>query len=191
VVSYLKTFSPRFQWDQALPALPIPPAPDRTPELVALGRKLYMDSGCSVCHGREGREDGPSSEDLRDEWGNPISPADLTRLPRKSGPTPTDLHRTITTGFDGIPMPSYADALTPEEIWAVVAYLYSLPSKNEWDNLGKLVDEEIIGFNVERMHRRPLPPATPKNKLKSKGDHDGDSGFKNSYDQVRRLRTKH
>ena len=162
VVSYLKTFSPRYQWDQALPALPIPPAPDRTPELVALGRKLYMDSGCPVCHGEEGRGDGPSSGDLRDEWGSSISPADLTRLPRKSGPTPTDLYRTITTGLDGTPMPSYADALTPEQIWAVVAHVYSLPPKNEWDNLGTLVEEEVIGFNVERMHRRPLPPAKPK-----------------------------
>lgn len=162
VVSYLKTFSPRFQRERAAPAIAIPPAPNRTPDLETWGRRMYMDAGCSDCHGLEGRGDGPSAGQLRDEWGNPIAPADLIRLPRKSGPTPRDLYRTIATGLDGTPMPSYSDALTPEEMWAVVAYLDGLPPKDEWGNLGKLVDEEIIGFNVERMHRRPLPATTPK-----------------------------
>ena len=162
VVSYLKTFTARFQHERPAPAIPIPPAPNRSPELVARGRQMYVDAGCSDCHGQEGRGDGPSAGQLWDEWGKPILPSDLTRLPRKSGPTPRDLYRTIATGLDGTPMPSYAGALTPEEIWAVGAYLDGLPPKDEWENLGKLVDEEIIGFNVERMHRRPLPPTTPK-----------------------------
>ncbi len=163
VVFYLKTFSARFQHEPLAPAISIPPAPNRTPELAARGRQMYMNAGCSDCHGQEGRGDGPSAGQLQDEWGNPILPSDLTRLPRKSGPTPRDLYRTIATGMDGTPMSSYTEALTPEEVWAVVAYLDGLPAKDEWENLGKLVNEEIIGFNVERMHRRPLPPAKPKN----------------------------
>lgn len=162
VVAYIKTFSRRFQQDRPGPSIPIPPAPNRTPELAVRGRQTYMDAGCSNCHGQDGRGDGPSSGDLRDDWGNSIVPGDLTRLPSKSGPTPRDLYRTMATGLDGTPMPSYADALTAEEIWAMVAYLYALPPKNEWDNLGKLVDEEVIGFNVEKMHRQPLPPRKSK-----------------------------
>lgn len=163
VVAYIKTLSPRFQEERSVPAVATPPAPNRTPKLAARGKQIYMDAGCSDCHGEGGKGDGPSAGRLQDDLGNPIAPADLTRLPWKSGQTPQDLYRTMATGLDGTPMPSYADALTAEEIWAMVAYLHALPPKSEWDNLGKLVDEEVIGFNVERMHRQPLPPRMPKN----------------------------
>lgn len=157
-VAYIKTLSPRFGREEPQPPIPIPPAPARTPELTARGRTLYVEAGCADCHGASGKGDGPSAPDLTDDWGNPIRPADLTRLPWKSGPKPEDLYRTIGTGLDGTPMPSHADALTPEEIWALVAYLWELPPKSEWANLGTLVDDEIVGFNVEKMHRQPLPP---------------------------------
>lgn len=85
----------------------------------------------------------------------------MPRLPRRSGPKPEDLYRTIVTGLDGTPMPSYAEALTPDQVWALVAYLWGLPPPGEWDNLGTLVDEEIVGFNVENRHRQPLPPRQP------------------------------
>lgn len=161
VVVYIKTFSPRFGREQPGPPIPIPPAPAKTPMLVARGRQIYMDSGCSACHGESGKGNGPAAADLRDDRGYPILPSDLTQLPWKSGQTPQDLYRTVFTGLDGTPMPSYASALRPEEIWALVAYVYGMPSKEEWNNLGKLVDEEIIGFNVEKMHRRPLSPRSP------------------------------
>jgi len=162
VVSYIKTFSPRFQTERPGAPISIPPTPNRTPDLAARGRLMYVEAGCSDCHGEGGRGDGPSAAGLKDEWGNPILPSDLTRLPRKSGPTPPDLYRSIVTGLDGTPMPSYAGALTPEEIWAVVAYLYALPPETEWANLETLVEEELIGFRVEKIHRQPLPPRTPK-----------------------------
>lgn len=162
VVAYIKTLSPRFQEERSVPGVAIPPAPARTPKLVARGKQIYMDAGCSDCHGEGGKGDGPSAGRLQDDWGNPIAPADLTRLPWKSGQTPQDLYRTIANGLDGTPMPSYANALTPDEMWAVVAHTYGLPPKDEWENLGKLVEEEIIGFNVERMHRRPLLPREPE-----------------------------
>jgi len=161
VVGYLKTFSPRFRTESPGPPISIPPPPTRTPELVGRGRQVYVDAGCAVCHGAGGRGDGPASADLKDAWGDPILPSDLTRLPRKSGPTPADLYRTIATGLDGTPMPAYGDALTAEELWAVVAYIYGLPPETEWANLETLVDEEIVGFRVERIHRRPLPPRNP------------------------------
>lgn len=162
VVAYIKTFSPRFQWEEPLHPIIIPPAPNRTADLVAQGRQIYMDAGCSNCHGEGGKGDGRLAGELRDDWGRPIAPADLTDLPWKSGQTPRDLYRTIATGLNGTPMPSYGDAISPDEIWAVVAYLYSLPSKDEWNDLGTLVGEEIVGFNVERIHRQPLPPRKSK-----------------------------
>lgn len=162
VVAYVKGFSRRFERDAPRAPIAIPPPPNRTPELAARGRQIYLDAGCADCHGERGKGDGPSGDRLMDDWGNPARPADLTRLPRKSGPDPEDLYRTIATGMDGTPMPSYADALPPEELWALVAYLWGLPPPSEWENLGKLIDEEIVGFNVEKRHRQPLPPRTPR-----------------------------
>lgn len=160
VTAYIKTFSLRFERERPKPPIAIPPAPERSPELAALGERLYRDAGCAECHGESAKGDGPKAGGLKDDLGNPIRPADLTRLPRKSGSTPEDLYRTIATGMDGTPMPSYADALTPKQIWATVAYLWGLPPRSEWENLGTLIGEEIVGFNVERRHRQPLPPRT-------------------------------
>ncbi len=95
---------------------------------------------------------------------------EVTDLSKKRAPEVVHLYLR-ETGLDGTPMPSYAGALTPEEIWAVVAYLDGLPPKDEWENLGKHVDEEIIGFNMERMHRRSLPPRGAKTSSPVGPDH--------------------
>lgn len=68
IVAYLKTFSPRFGRERPQAAIPIPPVPDRTPDLVARGRQLYLDAGCAKCHGEGGRGDGPKAE------GQPLPP---------------------------------------------------------------------------------------------------------------------
>jgi cytochrome c oxidase cbb3-type subunit I/II len=37
-----------------------------------------------------------------------------------------DVYRTMTTGLDGTPMPSFADAMTDAERWAISYYVLSL-----------------------------------------------------------------
>lgn len=112
VIQYIKGFSARFvRENPSEPVrLPLPPADLQAGQ--ERGRQLYLDAGCAQCHGAEGRGDGPSARDLRDSWGYPIRPSDLTRRPLKGGSSPTDLYRTFSTGLDGTPMPSYHDALT-------------------------------------------------------------------------------
>jgi len=39
---------------------------------------------------------------------------------------PQDVYRTLTTGMDGTPMPTFADALTPEQRWQLVDFILSL-----------------------------------------------------------------
>lgn len=155
VVQYLKTFSPRFQAEQPESPMPIPQAPRRTKGLVLKGRKVYGKAECGECHGRGGRGDGPSAGQLKDDWGNLIRPADLTRRPFKGGSTPRDLFRTMVTGLGGTPMPSYRDALTDEELWALVYYILSL-SKDGFTEQA-VVGEEGQGKMVEEMHRRMGP----------------------------------
>jgi len=98
-----------------------------TPERVARGKQLYADAECLACHGDRGRGDGKSAPELKDNQQLPIQATDLTRPRRfKNGRRPEDVYRTLMTGFAGTPMPSYADALAPEQAWDLVFYVLSL-----------------------------------------------------------------
>ena len=107
------------------PNIPTPPVPftarflqDPTPNdpaTKAAGRALYQ-TNCAVCHGLVG--DGvslvASQMSLR-------PPPNLHKL---RNPGPGHVFQVVTQGF-GL-MPSYAAELTPQERWAVVAYLGAL-----------------------------------------------------------------
>src|SRR5204862_5880664 len=83
------------------------------------------------CHGPLGRADGPSSATLTDDLGRPIRPADLSQSwTFRGGPSREDIFRTMSTGFNGTPMPSFADALTPEQRWAITDFIVSLSGSN-------------------------------------------------------------
>jgi cytochrome c oxidase cbb3-type subunit 2 len=148
VIEYVKTLSERFRTEKPQAPVPISEPPPRTPELVSKGREGYTKAECFKCHGTEGRGDGPSATDLKDDWGYPIQSADLTR-PLKRGSTPEAIYRTVVTGLDGTPMPSYEGALSDDELWALSFYVASL-------NTGVLSErqrrEEGAGQMVLRMH---------------------------------------
>ncbi|HEY7540206.1 MAG TPA: hypothetical protein VIF11_08705, partial [Methylomirabilota bacterium] len=84
----------------------------------------------------------PSAKDLS------IKPSDLTRRPLKSGPTSRDLVRTLLTGLDGTPMPSYYQVLEDDEIWDLAYWLDSRGSAPE------TTDDERAGWHVVQMHQR-------------------------------------
>jgi cytochrome c oxidase cbb3-type subunit 2 len=148
VIEYVKTLSERFRTEKPQAPVPISEPLPRTPELVSKGREVYTKAECFKCHGAEGRGDGPSAEGLKDSWGYPIQPTDLTR-PLKRGSTPEAIYRTVVTGLDGTPMPSYEGALSDDELWALSFYVASL-------NTGVLSErqrrEEGAGQMVLRMH---------------------------------------
>ena len=125
---FIKTFSPDFANTESLPQpLQLPSAPSVTNESIELGKKLFEETGCVKCHGTVGRGDGPSASTLVDELGYPIRAADLTqRWTFRGGPTREDIFRTMTTGLNGTPMPSFADALPPEQRWAITDFIDSL-----------------------------------------------------------------
>src|SRR5438093_4452296 len=77
VVRYIKAFSKRFKEGKPGRAVAAPPAPLPNGKLVAVGKSKYEEGGCVQCHGPDGKGNGPSAKDLKDDWGNPISPADL------------------------------------------------------------------------------------------------------------------
>jgi len=128
IAYFLTTFFPDFAKPENVPQpIQLPSAPKSTKESIAAGKKLYEDTGCVRCHGNLGRGDGPSALTLTDDFGHPIRPADLAQdWTFRGGSTREDIFRTMSTGFNGTPMPSFVDALTVEQRWAITDYIVSL-----------------------------------------------------------------
>jgi mono/diheme cytochrome c family protein len=128
IAYFVKTFSADFANREIVPQpIAIPSAPNATPESIEQGKKLYADTGCIRCHGNLGRGDGPSAPTLRDDWGQPIRPADLSEIwTFRGGSTREDIFRTMSTGFNGTPMPGFVDALSAEQRWAITDFIVSL-----------------------------------------------------------------
>lgn len=87
-------------------------APPRNP---ALGLKLYAQQ-CVVCHGADGRGDGPAAVGL-------VPPATNFHDPeRMAGRTVFSLYSAITLGIEGTAMVGYAH-LSEDERWALAQHV--------------------------------------------------------------------
>jgi len=138
---FITTFSPEFSNKDNTPKpIDLPSAPRSTKETIEAGKKLYEDTGCGKCHGTVGRGDGPSAPTLKDDWGNPIRPADLSQSwTFRGGSSRGDIFRTMSTGLNGTPMPSFSDALKPEERWAITDFIDSLSRGSDGPGYTNLV----------------------------------------------------
>jgi cytochrome c oxidase cbb3-type subunit 2 len=125
VIAYVKTFSSRWKEEKPEPPVAIGDPPTPTPELLARGGALYAQAKCAQCHGEGGKGDGPSADELLDDLKFPIRPTDFTRGQFKGGGDVRDIYRTMTTGLDGTPMPSFADSMKDDERWAISYYVLS------------------------------------------------------------------
>ena len=125
---FITTFSADFSNPELVPKpVELPSAPSSTNESIELGKKLYVDTGCVKCHGNLGRGDGPSAPTLTDDYMRPIRAANLSQSwTFRGGSSREDIFRTMSTGLNGTPMPSFTDALTPEQRWAITDYIVSL-----------------------------------------------------------------
>jgi mono/diheme cytochrome c family protein len=129
---FLTTFSADFSSPESVPKpMEFPSGPAATNESIELGKKLYVETGCVKCHGDLGRADGPSAPTLTDDLGHPIRAANLTQSwTFRGGSSREDIFRTMTTGFNGTPMPSFVDSLSTEQRWAITDYIVSLSGGN-------------------------------------------------------------
>ncbi|HUA34032.1 MAG TPA: c-type cytochrome [Candidatus Binataceae bacterium] len=138
LVAYVEGFSPRFAKEARSASIQIPTQPRETPELVEQGKKIFSDAGCVECHDAEGRGDGPSVASLKDASGDPIRPLDFHDGIFRRGSSLAQIFLTVRTGLNGTPMPSYADSLSPDQTWAVAAFVRSLAkSASTMDNAGR------------------------------------------------------
>ena len=113
VVAYIKNFSPDFAEAEEEPeVIETPEAPASTAEFVAEGKHAFMTLDCWTCHGPAGKGDGSAAKGLKDGWGYPIKPWNLTRSQYKSGADAANIYRTLHTGFNGTPMSAFGGAFT-------------------------------------------------------------------------------
>ena len=104
--------------------IPRPPAPSQ--EIIAHGKEIWESAKCWECHGHSGKGDGQKAPGLKDDFGFPIRPADLTSGQFKSGAGVEDIFRTISTGLSGTPMPTFKDSFSEQDRWALAYYVLSL-----------------------------------------------------------------
>jgi cytochrome c oxidase cbb3-type subunit I/II len=104
--------------------IPTPPPP--TMAMIAHGKDIWEKAQCWECHGHTGKGDGEKAATLTDDPGFAIRPANLTSGQFKSGPSVSDIFRTISTGLNGTPMPSYRDSFPDADRWALSYYILSL-----------------------------------------------------------------
>jgi cytochrome c oxidase cbb3-type subunit I/II len=127
LVAYIKTFSSKFKQEKPGAPVQVPPEPPSSPESVKRGAEVFQSMNCGLCHGKEGRGNGPSAAALTDSKGNRITPFDLTSGTKlKCGDSDRGIFRDLSTGLDGTPMPSFAEALKPDQIWDLIHYIAAL-----------------------------------------------------------------
>ncbi len=103
-----------------------PPVSDK---LMKTGIDVYEKAKCWECHGKYGRGDGEKGwqPNFKDDWGDKIWPTNLAHpWELRNGASLQDLFRSISTGLDGTPMPSFADAYSDEQRWGMSYYLKSI-----------------------------------------------------------------
>jgi len=133
VVEYIKTFSAFFTDTTQRPkALEFSSEPSSGGDALKIGKQFYDSIQCRKCHGDQGRGNGPSAPDLKDDPGQPMFAADLHLSWRfRGGSTTADIYHRLRTGVDGTPMPSFSDLidkkfLTDEQLWHLAQYVRSL-----------------------------------------------------------------
>ena len=124
--------------------------------LLARGRNIYLHM-CVFCHGKDGNGGG-SATDYLYPW-----PRDFRKGIFKFRSTPTgslphdeDLYRTIIRGVPGTSMPAWADALSPQDTWALI---------NLIKNFSPRFKEEPPG---EKIEINDPPPASPQSIARGK-----------------------
>jgi DMSO reductase family type II enzyme heme b subunit len=127
LVAYIKAFAAD-KFKEAPKKLELPKEVASSAESIKRGKEMFEAIECNKCHGTDGRADGPSRAELKDEWGHPIAPANLTkRWTFRGGPTRTEIATRLAAGVLGTPMPTFIDSVEkPEDIWHLTNYILSL-----------------------------------------------------------------
>jgi mono/diheme cytochrome c family protein len=147
LVDYVKTFEPRFATTTAaLKPMPLPEA--ATSRSATRGHDIYVKMQCAKCHGDDGRGVGPSAPSLLDAKGRYVNTRDLTQPGSfRTGWAEREILRTMETGMNGVPMPSYSGVMSKQEEYDLVAYVMSL-SKHGSGNQKRQLAKSMEGIGA-------------------------------------------
>jgi DMSO reductase family type II enzyme heme b subunit len=127
VLYYIKTFNDQFKKNDSIRKVTIGNVVASTPESIQMGQELFKETKCFVCHGEDGRGNGPLTVALQTEWDMPYRARDLTKgWLFKGGNAVEDIYRTVSTGFNETPMGSYLEKLSDEDRWHITHYVKSI-----------------------------------------------------------------
>jgi mono/diheme cytochrome c family protein/plastocyanin len=110
--------------------------------LLSNGKKLFAQN-CSACHGENGAGDGVFADDLAAASEASMqtmngsmdmsmqTPVDFTDPRRMLGASPALLQGKILRGGMGTGMPMWGSIFTEEQIWDLIAYIYSFQFEHE------------------------------------------------------------
>ena len=127
LVAYLKTFAPE-AFKTPPKAIELPREVASSAESIARGKEMYEAIECFKCHGEQGRGDGQSRDELKDDWGEFVPPANLAkRWTFRGGARPVDIATRIANGVAGTPMPAFLEAVEkPEDVWHLTNFILTL-----------------------------------------------------------------
>jgi DMSO reductase family type II enzyme heme b subunit len=127
LVAYIKAFAGD-KLKEAPKKVELPKDVSSSEASIKRGKEMYEAIECHKCHGSDGRADGPSRAELKDEWGHPVPPANLAkRWNFRGGHSRTDIATRIANGVLGTPMPAFLDAVEkPEDVWHLTNFIMSL-----------------------------------------------------------------
>lgn len=147
LVDYVKTFDTRFGAARSRTPMPLPEAAAKSPS-ASRGRDVYAKMQCAKCHGEDGRGVGPSAPTLVDAKGRYVNTRDLTQPGSfRTGWTDREILRTLETGMNGVPMPSYSGAMSKQEEHDLIAYVMSL-SKHGPGNQKRQLAKSMEGIGA-------------------------------------------
>jgi mono/diheme cytochrome c family protein/plastocyanin len=113
-----------------------------TKESLENGKQLYAQN-CAACHGENGAGDGVFADDLAEAGEASMqsmsgatdmmmqTPVDFTDPTRMLGASPALLQGKILRGGMGTGMPMWGSIFTEEQIWDLIAYIYSFQFEYE------------------------------------------------------------
>ena len=102
-----------------------------SPELVAEGEQVFKNT-CAMCHGNEGKGDGPAGASL-----NP-KPRNLVEGKWKKGGTSLGIFDVISNGIPGSSMAPWKGSVSVGDRWALVHFVRSITKNKVPDDDAKL-----------------------------------------------------